>query len=94
MWSLLVGCFDLFSCSSLQLELGFSFIFLIPNWIHPETTKDITPTIGFSSTKLNIDNTAVTFYDVGGGPRIRGIWKNYYSEVSQIIAIVIQFAFK
>ncbi len=51
---------------------------------HADSTEDITPTIGFSSTKLNQSGCAVTLYDVGGGPRIRGIWKNYFSEVRRL----------
>ena len=44
--------------------------------------KEITvPTVGFSSAEFKLLNFKVTAYDVGGGPRIRGIWKDYYAEV-------------
>lgn len=47
-----------------------------------ESTEHTTPTIGFSSSKLTIDEYQVNFYDLGGGVQLRNIWKNYYSEVS------------
>lgn len=46
-----------------------------------EPTEDITPTVGFSSTTMDIGRSTVTFYDLGGGPKIRDIWKNYYAKV-------------
>lgn len=48
---------------------------------YSESTEGATPSVGFSSTKLDLDGFQVTFYDVGGGTRLRNIWKNYYSEV-------------
>ena len=48
-----------------------------------EDTDEITPTIGFANASLTFGRHHVTMYDVGGGPRIRGIWKNYYAEVRE-----------
>ena len=48
--------------------------------------KELTvPTVGFSNAEFRILNFKVTAYDVGGGPRIRGIWKDYYAEVKSIM---------
>lgn len=47
-----------------------------------DSTEGLTPTIGFANSNLEIGNYEVTLYDLGGGPRVRNIWKNYYPEVS------------
>ena len=49
-----------------------------------EPTEDVTPTIGFSSSKLVIRRHHVNFYDLGGNSRTRDIWGNYFSEVSSV----------
>lgn len=46
-----------------------------------EPKETTVPTVGFSSADFKLLNFKVTAYDVGGGPRIRGIWKDYYAEV-------------
>ena len=46
-----------------------------------EDTEDVTPTIGFANATTVLGRSHVTLFDVGGGPRIRGIWKNYYAQV-------------
>ncbi len=50
----------------------------------PEPTAGATPSMGFSSTKLDLDGFQATFYDVGGATRLQNIWKNYYSEVCEV----------
>ena len=54
---------------------SFSFFFFT------ETTDGITPTIGFSNSSFSLHRFHVSLFDVGGGARIRAIWKNYYAEV-------------
>ena len=56
--------------------------------LNAESTDGITPTIGFASSNLDIGKFEVTMYDLGGGPRIRGIWKNYYPEVRLVVTIL------
>ena len=46
-----------------------------------ETTDGITATIGFSNSSFSLHRFHVSLFDVGGGARIRAIWKNYYAEV-------------
>lgn len=53
-----------------------------------EPTAGATPSMGFSSTKLDLDGFQATFYDVGGATRLQNIWKNYYSETSGSIFVV------
>lgn len=51
--------------------------------------EDIVPTIGFSSIEMKqINKFAVEIYDLGGGAKIRDIWKNYFSLVHGIIYVV------
>jgi ADP-ribosylation factor-like protein 13B len=37
---------------------------------------------------VQFDKHSVTLYDVGGGARIRGIWRNYYADVHGIIYVI------
>ncbi|XP_055991420.1 ADP-ribosylation factor-like protein 13B isoform X2 [Sorex fumeus] len=52
---------------------------------HPE---DVAPTVGFSRIDLRQGKFQVTIFDLGGGKRIRGIWKNYYAESYGVIFVV------
>ncbi|XP_058517757.1 ADP-ribosylation factor-like protein 13B isoform X2 [Ochotona princeps] len=52
---------------------------------HPE---DVAPTVGFSKINLKQGKFDVTIFDLGGGKRIRGIWKNYYAESYGVIFVV------
>ena len=46
------------------------------------------PTIGFSSVDFRFDKYNVKLFDLGGGKKIRGIWKNYFSEVYGVIYVI------
>lgn len=46
------------------------------------------PTVGFSKVDLKQGKFEVTIFDLGGGKRIRGIWKNYYSESHGVVFVV------
>eukprot|EP00761_Pharyngomonas_kirbyi_P012828 gb/GECH01012855.1/.p1 GENE.gb/GECH01012855.1/~~gb/GECH01012855.1/.p1 ORF type:complete len:270 (+),score=64.55 gb/GECH01012855.1/:1-810(+) len=46
-----------------------------------------TPTWGFNSEVIQLDKYELTFYDLGGGPKIRDIWPNYYPEVHGIVYV-------
>lgn len=50
---------------------------------------EVVPTVGFSSVELKqINKFGVDVYDLGGGPKIRSIWKNYFALVHGIIYVV------
>lgn len=49
---------------------------------------DVAPTVGFSKVDLKQGKFEVTIFDLGGGKRIRGIWKNYYSESYGVVFVV------
>ncbi|KAK2570666.1 ADP-ribosylation factor-like protein 13B [Acropora cervicornis] len=46
-----------------------------------ESTDGIVPSIGFQNSSFSLYKFQVTLFDVGGGPRIRSIWKIYYADV-------------
>ncbi|XP_072441173.1 ADP-ribosylation factor-like protein 13B isoform X2 [Chiloscyllium punctatum] len=56
--------------------------------IQGESLEDLAPTVGFSRIDLKQDKFEVTIFDLGGGKRIRAIWKNYYSESFGVIFVV------
>jgi hypothetical protein len=43
--------------------------------------KEHVPSAGFTSASFELDTGAVTFYDLGGGPTFRDVWKEYYADV-------------
>jgi len=58
-----------------------------------EDQTGIVPTVGFSAQTLNYEGYSVVIYDLGGGPQIRGIWPEYYVDVSAYTPHVIQKSF-
>ncbi|XP_076839148.1 ADP-ribosylation factor-like protein 13B isoform X2 [Brachyhypopomus gauderio] len=56
--------------------------------IQGEDPVDVAPTVGFSKVDLKQGKFQVTIFDLGGGKRIRGIWKNYYSESHGVVFVV------
>ncbi|XP_072477769.1 ADP-ribosylation factor-like protein 13B isoform X2 [Notamacropus eugenii] len=56
--------------------------------IQGESPEDVTPTVGFSRIDLRQGKFEVTIFDLGGGQKIRGIWKNYYAESHGVIFVV------
>ena len=46
------------------------------------------PSLGFKPTAMVLgENINVKFYDLGGGPKIRGIWSEYYHDVHALIYV-------
>uniref|UniRef100_A0A665TBN0 ADP-ribosylation factor-like 13b n=1 Tax=Echeneis naucrates TaxID=173247 RepID=A0A665TBN0_ECHNA len=56
--------------------------------IQGDNPNDVAPTVGFSKVDLKQGKFEVTIFDLGGGKRIRGIWKNYYSESHGVVFVV------
>ena len=46
--------------------------------------ENVATTVGYSNNKAQLRKCNVTISDLGGGSRIRGIWNNYYAEVSTL----------
>ena len=55
-----------------------------------EPPDGITPTIGFANAEFTINKCKVTAYDLGGGVRIRDVWRKYYAEVRDF-AVYFEF---
>lgn len=51
-------------------------------------TLETAPTIGFNKEEVTFKNYHMVLYDLGGGKKIRDIWKNYLSEVYGVIYVV------
>jgi small GTP-binding protein len=49
----------------------------------------VKPTLGFRPTTMMLgDSTAIKFYDLGGGKKIRDIWNEYYHDVHAVIFVL------
>ncbi|VDK43124.1 unnamed protein product [Anisakis simplex] len=56
--------------------------------IASEDITQVLPTNGFILSEFKYKNTDIVAYDLGGGERIRAIWKNYYPEVFGVIYVI------
>jgi len=49
----------------------------------------IVPTVGFNApVRRRISGHPVTFFDLGGGSRIRGVWPQYFADVHGVVFVV------
>ena len=48
----------------------------------------VAPTVGFDSVDFRFLHYDVTMFDLGGGVRIRDIWRNYLAEIYGIVFVV------
>jgi ADP-ribosylation factor protein 1 len=46
------------------------------------------PTIGFNVEEVVVSNVKLTVWDLGGGDKIRPLWKHYYQDSSTIVFVV------
>lgn len=53
-----------------------------------EEATNTEPTVGFDTMSFKIGRHDITLYDLGGGPRIRDIWDNYYHELYGVVFVV------
>lgn len=57
-----------------------------------DSVEDVVTTIGFSNYELKPSKPSDPFryilYDLGGGQRIRSIWKNYFALVHGVIFVI------
>ncbi|KAL0487237.1 ADP-ribosylation factor [Acrasis kona] len=52
---------------------------------------DVYPTIGFNCEEIQFNNTTIKMFDVGGGDKIRPLWRHYYKDTN-VIAFVVDSA--
>ncbi|VDK88908.1 unnamed protein product [Litomosoides sigmodontis] len=50
--------------------------------------SNVLPTNGFALQQFKYGKAEIIAYDLGGGERIRSIWKNYFSEVFGVIYVI------
>ncbi|XP_017653407.1 ADP-ribosylation factor-like protein 13B isoform X3 [Nannospalax galili] len=96
MFSLMANCCNLFKCwrepvrkvTLVMVGLDNAGKTATAKGIQGEHPEDVAPTVGFSKIDLRQGKFEVTIFDLGGGKRIRGIWKNYYAESYGVIFVV------
>ena len=49
---------------------------------------ETTPTIGFNVETIEYKNANLTFWDIGGGDKIRPLWRHYYSGTHGVIFVI------
>lgn len=59
----------------------------ILNTLQGKVDSKIKPTIGFNPISMLLGDCKVTFYDLGGGPKIREIWDKYYHDVHGVMYV-------
>lgn len=84
-WAVTPRCFHIVSLL-IHLVNSRTFAHTIP--FLSDNPQDVAPTVGFSKVDLKQGKFEVTIFDLGGGKRIRGIWKNYYSESHGVVFVV------
>lgn len=48
----------------------------------------IVPTVGLNIGRIEVRNTKLVFWDLGGQPGLRSIWEKYYEEAHAVIYVV------
>ncbi|CAA2991894.1 ADP-ribosylation factor-related 1 [Olea europaea subsp. europaea] len=48
----------------------------------------IVPTVGLNIGRVELSNTKLMFWDLGGQPGLRSIWEKYYEEAHAVIYVV------
>jgi small GTP-binding protein len=60
----------------------------IVNIIRGAPGSSVAPTMGFNKEDVELGNLKLTFFDLGGSPKIRNTWGNYYARAHGIIFVV------
>ncbi|DBA03171.1 TPA: hypothetical protein N0F65_003891 [Lagenidium giganteum] len=50
--------------------------------------KEHVPSAGFTSATFQTETGSATFYDLGGGPAFRNVWKEYFADAHGILFVV------
>jgi small GTP-binding protein len=46
------------------------------------------PTIGFNVEQIDVGNCKLTVWDLGGGDKLRPLWRHYYQNTSTLVFVV------
>ncbi len=60
----------------------------IVNAIRGAASSSVAPTMGFNKEDVELGNLKLTFFDLGGSPKIRNTWANYFARAHGIIFVV------
>jgi small GTP-binding protein len=60
----------------------------IINIIRGASGSSVAPTMGFNKEDVELGNLKLTFFDLGGSPKIRNTWVNYFARAHGIIFVV------
>jgi len=53
-----------------------------------KTLDDVQPTVGYEPHEMKYDHRDITLYDLGGGARVRDIWKHYVAESYGFVYVI------
>ncbi|XP_034692500.1 ADP-ribosylation factor-related protein 1-like [Vitis riparia] len=48
----------------------------------------IVPTVGLNIGRVELSNTKLVFWDLGGQPSLRSIWEKYYEEAHAVVFVI------
>ncbi|KAK3447226.1 ADP-ribosylation factor-related protein 1 [Eucalyptus grandis] len=48
----------------------------------------IVPTVGLNIGRIEVSNTKLVFWDLGGQPGLRSIWEKYYEEAHAVVFVI------
>lgn len=59
-----------------------------PSRIADKDIKDTTPTVGYEPHEFKYGSSNLRIYDLGGGSKIRDVWKHYLAESYGFIYVI------
>ncbi|KDO60040.1 hypothetical protein CISIN_1g028776mg [Citrus sinensis] len=48
----------------------------------------IVPTVGLNIGRIEVSNSKLVFWDLGGQPGLRSIWEKYYEEAHAVVFVI------
>ena len=63
----------------------------ILNWLKDPVavkTTSATPTVGYKTTKVKVNSTSMTCFDMSGQGRYRNLWQNYYRNCTGVVFVL------
>ncbi|XP_038999458.1 ADP-ribosylation factor-like protein 3 [Hibiscus syriacus] len=76
---------DLFCCLFIRLLEKLKSVYSKLEVLPPDR---IVPTVGLNIGQIEVSNTKLVFWDLGGQPGLRSIWEKYYEEAHAVIFVI------